>query len=226
MTTTKTSDEIIDLMIRNIADGSWKEGDLLPGERLLSEQFNVSRALLREALIALQLLGLIKVRHGGKRIIASFSYRPISTLMALSLQNNPHFDPDLLHFRELLECDAVALACDQNDTSVLRSITTKMKADQIKGESIAVGLDIAFHQEIFRLSHNIFLIKTSELIEELLKHSVGYNRSRILANKDYSGELVLQHQNIALAIQSKDKVRAIEAMRNHLQTVNKIEETQ
>ncbi len=224
MTTTKTSDEIIDLMIRNIADRSWKEGDFLPGERLLSEQFNVSRALLREALIALQLLGLIKVRHGGKRVVASFSYRPISTLMALSLQNKPHFDPDLLHFRELLECDAVALACDQNDTTELRRITTKMKEDQLKGETIAMTLDIAFHQEIFRLSHNVFLITTAELIEELLKHSVSYNRTKILSNKDYSEALVAQHQNIASAIQAKDKVRAIETMRNHLQTVNKIEE--
>ena len=224
MTTTKTSDEIIDLMIRNIADGSWKEGDFLPGERLLSEQFNVSRALLREALIALQLLGLIKVRHGGKRVFASFSYRPISTLMAISLQNNAHFDSDLLHFRELLECDAVVLACDQNDSQDLLSITEKMKAEQLKGERLAMALDIAFHQEIFRLSHNILLIKTSELIEELLKHSVGYNRTKILSNKDYSEELVKQHQNIALAIQSRNKTLALHEMRYHLQTVNKIEE--
>jgi len=226
MTTTKTSDEIIDLMIRKIADGSWKEGDLLPGERLLSEQFNVSRALLREALIALQLLGLIKVRHGGKRVIASFSYRPISTLMAISLKNSDHFDSDLLHFRELLECDAVALACDQNNFHELLNITEKMKTDQLNGESMATVLDIAFHQEIFRLSHNVFLIKTSELIEELLKHSVSYNRTKILSNKDYSDELVKQHQSIALAIQSGNKTLALQEMRNHLQTVNKIEEKQ
>lgn len=225
MKTTKTSDEIIDVMINRIADGTWKEGDLLMGERLLSEEFNVSRALLREALIALQLLGLIKVRHGGKRVVSSFSYRPISTLMAISLQNNAHFDPDLLHFRQVLEIDAVALACDQEDTDRLLEITKQMEEDHVKGEPIAMTLDIEFHQEIFRLSHNIFLIKTSELIEELLKHSVSYNRTKILSNRDYGLILVHQHQRIALAIQAKNKELACDAMRNHLQTVNQIEET-
>jgi len=225
MKTTKTSDEIIDIMIRKIAEGSWNEGDLLPGERILSEEFNVSRALLREALIALQLLGLIKVRHGGKRVVSSFSYRPISTLMALSLQNNPKFDPDLLHFRESLEIDAVTLACQQDDVSALLKITNQMEADHQKGEPIAVALDIAFHQEIFRLSHNIFLIKTSELIEELLKHSVSYNRNKILSNRDYGLTLVQQHQLIAQAIRNKDVPTAVTAIRTHLQTVNTIEET-
>ena len=225
MKTTKTSDEIIDVMINRIADGTWKEGDLLLGERLLSEEFNVSRALLREALIALQLLGLIKVRHGGKRVVSSFSYRPISTLMAISLQNNPHFDPDLLHFRQVLEIDAVALACEQEDTERLIEITRQMEEDHVKGEPLAMTLDIEFHQEIFRLSHNIFLIKTSELIEELLKHSVSYNRTKILSSRDYGLILVHQHQRIALAIKHKNKELACSAMRNHLQTVNQIEET-
>lgn len=226
MKTTKTSDEIIDIMIRKIAEGSWREGDLLPGERILSEEFKVSRALLREALIALQLLGLIKVRHGGKRVVASFSYRPISTLMALSLQNNPKFDPDLLHFRETLEIDAVTLACMQDDVSALIRITDQMEADELKGESIAMALDIAFHQEVFRLSQNIFLIKTLELIEELLKHSVSYNRSKILAHRDYGLILVKQHQNIALAIKEKNVEKAVTAIKLHLQTVNTIEEMQ
>jgi GntR family transcriptional repressor for pyruvate dehydrogenase complex len=226
MKTNKTSDEIIDIMINNIANGTWKEGDLLPGERMLSEEYNVSRALLREALIALQLLGLLKVRQGGKRVVSSFSYRPISTLMAISLQNNPYFDPDLLHFRQVLEIDAVALACEQDDTDRLLNITKQMEEDHVKGEPIAMTLDIAFHQEIFRLSHNIFLIKTSELIEELLKHSVSYNRSKILSNRDYGLVLVHQHQRIALAIKNKNKDLACNAMRNHLQTVNQIEENQ
>jgi len=226
MKTTKTSDEIIDVMIRKIAEGSWNEGDLLPGERLLSEEFGVSRALLREALIALQLLGLIKVRHGGKRVVSSFSYRPISTLMALSLQNNPRFDPDLLQFRESLEVDAIILACQQDHVGDLLNITQQMEEEQLKGEPIAMALDIAFHQEIFRLSQNIFLIKTSELIEELLKHSVSYNRNKILSNKDNGLMLVKQHQTIANAIKEKKAEEAVKAMKNHLQTVNMIEEIQ
>ncbi len=226
MKTNKTSDDIIDLMIRKIADGEWKTGDLLPGERLLSEEFNVSRALLREALIALQLLGLIKVRHGGKREVASFSYRPISALMAMSLQNEAHFEPDLLHFRTLLECEAVKLACEQEESEKLIQISKVMENISPNSESEATALDIEFHQELFRLSRNIFLIKTSELIEELLKHSVSFNRTKILINENYRLVLIDQHQQIALAIKHKDPVLAVKIMLEHLQTVNTVEEIQ
>ena len=126
MTQLKTSDEVMNRLIDKIAIGEWKSGDVLPGERVLCETFGVSRALMRESLVALQLLGIVNVRHGGKRTIAEFSYEKLSPLMAATLRHQPHFNQDLLHFREVLECDAVKLAAHYHDTGALLTLVDAM----------------------------------------------------------------------------------------------------
>ena len=58
----------MDQVRRSIADGAIVAGERLPGERELAEQFGVSRATLREALRALEALGILEIRlgaHGG-----------------------------------------------------------------------------------------------------------------------------------------------------------------
>lgn len=224
MTQLKTSDEVMNRLIDKIAIGEWKSGDVLPGERVLCELFGVSRALMRESLIALQLLGIVNVRHGGKRTIAEFSYEKVSPLMAATLRHQPHFNQDLLHFREVLECDAVQLAAHYQDTGELLNIVDHMTKAMDEDETVRADLDLRFHQELFRLSRNVLLIKTAELIESLLVHSVRFNRATILQDPRYAEILIHQHARIAYAINDGDGDRGVEAMRNHLQTVKQFQE--
>jgi DNA-binding FadR family transcriptional regulator len=224
MTQLKTSDEVMNRLIDNIAIGEWKSGDILPGERILCETFGVSRALMRESLVALQLLGIVNVRHGGKRTIAEFSYDKVSPLMAATLRHQPHFNQDLLHFREVLECDAVKLAAHYQDTGDLLAIVEAMTKAMDEDETVRADLDLKFHQELFRLSRNVLLIKTAELIESLLVHSVRFNRATILQDPRYAEILIHQHARIAYAINEGDGDRGVEAMRNHLQTVKQFQE--
>jgi DNA-binding FadR family transcriptional regulator len=55
---------IADSIADAIEGGQYKLGDRLPTERELAEQFGVSRPTLREAMIALEMLGMIEARHG------------------------------------------------------------------------------------------------------------------------------------------------------------------
>lgn len=224
MTQLKTSDEVMNRLIDKIAAGEWKSGDVLPGERLLCETFGVSRALMRESLIALQLLGIVNVRHGGKRTIADFSYDKVSPLMAATLRHQPHFNQDLLHFREVLECDAVRLAASYRETGELMVLVEQMAQALDADETLRADLDLKFHQELFRLSRNVLLIKTAELIESLLVHSVRFNRATILQDPRYAEILIHQHARIALAIKEGEGDIGADAMRNHLQTVKQFQE--
>lgn len=224
MTQLKTSDEVMNRLIDKIAIGEWKSGDALPGERVLCETFGVSRALMRESLVALQLLGIVNVRHGGKRTIAEFSYDKVSPLMAATLRHQPHFNQDLLHFREVLECDAVKLAAHYRDTGQLLIIVNDMIKAVDADETVRADLDLRFHQELFRLSRNVLLIKTAELIESLLVHSVRFNRATILQDPRYVEILVHQHARIAVAIGEGEGDKGVDAMRNHLQTVKQFQE--
>jgi DNA-binding FadR family transcriptional regulator len=64
----RSFDDVVEQVRRSIADGAISAGERLPGERELAEQFGVSRATLREALRALEALGILEIRlgaHGG-----------------------------------------------------------------------------------------------------------------------------------------------------------------
>jgi DNA-binding FadR family transcriptional regulator len=64
----RSFEDVVEQVRRSIADGAIEAGDRLPSERELAEQFGVSRATLREALRALEALGILEIRlgaHGG-----------------------------------------------------------------------------------------------------------------------------------------------------------------
>jgi len=62
----RSFDDVVDQVRGAIIDGSILAGERLPSERELAEQFGVSRATLREALRALEAVGLIEIRLGAR----------------------------------------------------------------------------------------------------------------------------------------------------------------
>ncbi len=59
-----TSTRVFEAMLERIRSGQWPVGALVPGERVLVEQFGVSRIALREALSMLRAMGVIETNHG------------------------------------------------------------------------------------------------------------------------------------------------------------------
>ena len=83
---TNTANEAIRQIEFLLLDGVLSSGDRLPGERELSEQFAISRPVLRDALKELENRGLIVSRHGGGTYVADligqvFS-KPVAELVA------------------------------------------------------------------------------------------------------------------------------------------------
>src|SRR2546422_7051651 len=81
---TRIYEEIVRQVKAMIADGKLKGGDRLPPERDLAEKFVVSRTSVREALRALESLGLVEIRPGEGTFIPEVSPRRISTKPRLS----------------------------------------------------------------------------------------------------------------------------------------------
>ncbi len=61
---TRIYTEIVDQILTLIKNGNVGDGDRLPSERQLSQRLNVSRSALREAMTALEVLGVIEIRPG------------------------------------------------------------------------------------------------------------------------------------------------------------------
>lgn len=70
---TSTFNDVLKQIIEKIQTGELKPGDALPAERILAEEFGISRPALREVLKALSLLGITVSVHGGANYIAKRS---------------------------------------------------------------------------------------------------------------------------------------------------------
>jgi DNA-binding FadR family transcriptional regulator len=122
------TEQIMQQLAAKITSGELKPGDKIPPERQLSEQLNVSRSRVREALRALSLIGMITITPGGGTYVSeSEDIVPEETVIWVYRQelHNVH---DIYDARELIE-SAVYLTCfDNNDGTIVPEMRNLMNA--------------------------------------------------------------------------------------------------
>src|SRR3954469_15709204 len=91
-----------------------KSGDKLPSERELSERLNVGRSSVREALRALELLGLIETRRGEGTFIRDFRGNQLVQLLSTFILQDEKAKRDVLETKNLIEMDCLRLALQRN----------------------------------------------------------------------------------------------------------------
>ncbi|SFU91502.1 FCD domain-containing protein [Xenorhabdus koppenhoeferi] len=202
-----------------IATEHYKIGDRLPPEREIADMLGVSRALIREAIIMLELENLIEVRKGYGR--NSGIYIINLPKAAETYVENAAGPFELLQARQLLESNIAEFAATQVtpiDIANMRQALEKEKNDLESGEDESG--DREFHLAIAQATHNSMLV-------ELLKQSWTWREnnpmwmklhSRI-TNTDYRREWLNDHQAILAAMVKKDPVAAKQAMWQHLENV-------
>jgi GntR family transcriptional repressor for pyruvate dehydrogenase complex len=110
---------VVEQFVGLLRTGKVKPGDKLPPERTLAEQFRVSRASIREAISAMEIIGLIEVRPGDGSFVTDLNIAPFLNTIAPLFVRNETMETELLEFRKLLELEAVELATLQADASKL-----------------------------------------------------------------------------------------------------------
>jgi GntR family transcriptional repressor for pyruvate dehydrogenase complex len=108
----RLSDDIVDRLEGMILEGTLTSGQRLPAERVLAEQFGVSRPSLREAIQKLVAKGLLVSRQGGATMWPSRWARPSATLAAAA-RSSPEAQRDLLEFRHTLEASCAYYAAQR-----------------------------------------------------------------------------------------------------------------
>jgi GntR family transcriptional repressor for pyruvate dehydrogenase complex len=217
---------IIEQFVNLIKEGQLKVGDRLPPERTLAEMFNVSRASIREAFSAMEIIGLIEVRQGEGSYITDLNIGPFINTIAPLFVRNESMETDLLEFRKLIEVEAVKLAAmkyqDVDITLLERALKLMKEALEKNDINMGAEADIQFHKAIFSLTGNIILTKAAECTAYILECSVKFNRAKIL--KDSSNSRVLYHQHLQIyrAIRDGNPEFAAEIMDNHLNFVKEI----
>lgn len=199
-----------------ILDGRLKSGDRLPAERIMAEQFSVSRNSIREAIRALEILGIAESRQGGGNFIvagkSSCLFEPLSIMFKL---HNGTFT-DLLEIRRGLEMEAAALAAQritQDEATGLVSIMEALK--QADSEQRSIELDKQLHLLIAELSGNVMLSGFLNAISRLLEQAVRDGRKLILSSCRSDKTLIAMHQKLCNAIIAKDSKAAARICSKH-----------
>ncbi|TMF54774.1 MAG: FadR family transcriptional regulator [Chloroflexi bacterium] len=196
--------------------GELRPGDQLPPERALAEQFQVSRASVREALRTLELLGVVETRAGGGTFVRQVApddlVRPLHSLIARG-----HSVPDVIEFRGLIEPALAALAATRiSDAQLaeLREILAAQERRVAAGEAYAEE-DTRFHEVIGDSAKNELLTTMLAVVWDVLRAS----REQWLQTNQRAHASLDAHRRILDALSRRDAEAARTASAEHIRAV-------
>lgn len=210
---------VVDQIRQLIQDGSLTPGDQLLPERQLAEKLGVSRSALREALTALDSMGLIEITPGGGAYIKEISIESLAEPVAAIMLKERESVLDLLEARKILEVEIVKLAAQRASKSDLNQIweaANEMKED-IKNNRDADESDVNFHLSIARASQNSVLYNLMSMLSGLMKEAYGPSRKELILDPEKTQIWCEQNQAIFEAIKNNDPDKASQIIREHLQ---------
>ncbi|PZW49550.1 GntR family transcriptional regulator [Pseudomonas sp. URMO17WK12:I2] len=204
----RLSDDIVTRLEAMILEGTLKAGERLPAERVLAEQFGVSRPSLREAIQKLAAKGLLSSRQGGGTYVCENLGSTFSDPLMHLLENNVDAQRDLLEFRHTLEGSCAyyaALRATDMDRQRLGEAFERLQdcygraGEVTRAEEGAA--DASFHLAIAEASHNAVLLHTIRGLFDLLKRNVVTNIGGMYALRgETRGMLNAQHRALFEAI--------------------------
>ncbi len=192
-----------------------RPGAQLPPERVLAEQFQVSRASVREALRSLELLGVTESRPGGGTFIRQAS--PDALLRPLATLARAHDLRDVLEVRELLEPALAALAAERamdEDIRALHDVLRQQEEKVRRGESI-VEEDTRFHYLVAQGAKNELVLRMLHVIMDVLRAS----RDEWLRAPKRAKASLEGHRELLASIERHDPDAARAASAHHVHHV-------
>lgn len=205
--------ELARTLIEELREGRYPIGTRMPAERELALRFDVSRPVIREALIALEVQGYIEVRIGsGAHVVA-----------LPGQDSSPSFDISAMEVAEarlFFEPEAAALAASQITDAEIDELAALV--DAIGAENVASTnthhADRAFHTVIARVTRNNAILETIDRLWEQRERSA---ESALLDAKVRAVDvrpIVEHHAAILEALRARDPMAARAAMQRHLTT--------
>lgn len=192
-----------------IRDTDLQVGQRLPPERELASRLGVSRATVSQALVAMEVAGVVTVRHGDGAVLVDSSG---ASGVVEALRSHARRLTDVAEARTALETELAGLAAvrrTEEDLARIDEALQAMRADVAAGGR-GVGGDELFHAAVAQAGH-------SALLQQLVLEVSGL-RTRVgsLSLPPRPQQSLEGHREIADAIRSQDPARASAAMRGHI----------
>ncbi|WP_114766038.1 FCD domain-containing protein [Vibrio rhodolitus] len=204
---------------KELIEGHYKVGDRLPPERDIAERLDVSRTVVREAIIMLELENLVEVKKGSGVYVTNIPDQSPHRERIISDDAGPF---EMLQARQLLESNIAEFAAIQvtpGDIAKMRS-ALKLERQELAAQSEQCVGDERFHMSIAEATHNSVLVDMLKQSWDRREQSPMWQKlhSRI-SGHDYRQEWMEDHAKILAAMQRKDPIAAKNAMWQHLENV-------
>lgn len=215
---TRLYEQVAEQITRWVAEAGLGAGDRLPPERELAVQLGVSRATLSQALVALEVVGVVAVRHGDGTVLTGAQPAAAPVLSAI----RAHADrlPEVIDARDALETKIARLAAErrtEDDLVAIRDALDAMAADIDAGGRGVEG-DELFHGAVTRAAHSRLLAEMMATIGELIRES----RIESLSQPERPRNSLAGHRAVADAIAAGDADAAARAMHEHITMVSDV----
>lgn len=207
-------EDLVDRLLEYVVEAALKPGDRLPAERELANRLGVSRASVRQAIVALEVQGIVDSRHGDGIYLRRLGVAGESLNKLLDRRRRL---PEILEAREALEvklAELAALRRTEEDLVAMDAALQRMEAD-INANGIGADADAEFHGAIIAAAKSLVLAQ----LMSYLSHSIHETRMESLSEPGRPSKSLVAHRSIFLAIRNRDDDSAARAMREHLSVV-------
>ena len=207
------SDEIVFQIKDMIADGRLKPNQKLPTEQELCKAFSVGRTTVREALMALTALGLVK-RNKHNSYVTDVAEHPLREFY-LQLMTDHYDVSQLYEARLMLEGLVARLACQrvsEEQLQQLEALNRQMQSDDVEEY---IRADIAYHNLIMLAADNRVLYEMYQVIRLLLEKS----QREIAQQEEVRATSRAQHREIWEALKKRDGDAAMSRMNQHIRSM-------
>ncbi len=207
------SDEIVFQIKEMIADGRLKPNQKLPTEQELCKAFSVGRTTVREALMALTALGLVK-RNKHNSYVTDVAEHPLREFY-LQLMTDHYDVSQLYEARLMLEGLVARLACQrvlEEQLQQLEALNRQMQSDDVEEY---IRADIAYHNLIMLAADNRVLYEMYQVIRLLLEKS----QREIAQQEEVRATSRAQHREIWEALKKRDGDAAMSRMNQHIRSM-------
>ncbi|WP_312366113.1 FCD domain-containing protein [Ensifer sp.] len=200
-----------------IQSGSLKPGEKIPSQREFSLKFGISRASLREALLTLETLGLLKT-EAGRGTFVSGGPSSASNHMGPWRYSDSYSVFDVFQTRIMLEGQMASLAAGRlmaNQLDQMEKMTRQMEEAWAQQDLLAnVEADLEFHAIIASACSNAMLRALYQTVREQV---TATQRQPIpITDPERMDESIAEHRRIIAALRANDSVAARLAMETHI----------
>ena len=212
----RISEEVLSQLKESILLGKFKSGEKLPSERELTEEFQVSRGVIREAIRILEITGFVTLRQGptGGAFVTDLSFDHVGNAFLDLFLSNKVSIPELANVRLFVEPEVARLAA-LNATGEDRKRLTEAQ----EGEFLSVSTTTARIIQFQRVHHVIAESCQNHFYEAISKSMLRLTFEVVEAvDPDHEAlHMPGEHKHIIDAVISANAQAAQAAMQTHME---------